>query len=113
MQVILNHQQVQQKITRLGHELLENCFEEKSICIGGIHGNGYALAQTIGKIILKTFGSIPFFVSNIVISSEIIGVDPSANNLPSELALCSAFFIGPKSFPLAIKKNKISKTNTG
>jgi len=51
MQVILNHQQVQQKITRLGHELLENCFEEKSICIGGIHGNGYALAQTIGEII--------------------------------------------------------------
>ena len=51
MQVILNHQQIQQKITRLGHELLENCFEEKEICIGGIHGNGYTLAKIIGKII--------------------------------------------------------------
>ena len=36
MQVILNHQQVQQKITRLGHELLENCFEEEEIFIGGV-----------------------------------------------------------------------------
>ena len=51
MQVILNHHQIQQKITRLGHELLENCFEEKNIYIGGIHGNGYLLAQTIGEII--------------------------------------------------------------
>jgi len=51
MQVILNHQQIQQKITRLGHELLENCFEEKNIYIGGIHGNGYTLAKTIGEII--------------------------------------------------------------
>ena len=51
MQVILNHQQIQQKITRLGHELLENCFEENNICIGGIHGNGYLLAKTISEII--------------------------------------------------------------
>ena len=33
MQVILNHQQIHQKITRLGHELLENCFEEKELFI--------------------------------------------------------------------------------
>ena len=37
MQVILNHQQIHQKITRLGHELLENCFEEKELFIAGIH----------------------------------------------------------------------------
>jgi len=51
MQVILNHQQVQQKITRLGHELLENCFEEKEIFIGGIQGNGFELARTLANII--------------------------------------------------------------
>ena len=51
MQVILNHQQVQQEITRLGHELLENCFEEEEIFIGGIQGNGFELARTLANII--------------------------------------------------------------
>lgn len=51
MQVILNHQQIQQKITRLGHELLENCFEENEIFIGGIQGNGFELAKKIAVII--------------------------------------------------------------
>lgn len=53
MQVILNHQQIQQKITRLGHELLENCFEENKIFIGGIQGNGFELAKKIAAIISK------------------------------------------------------------
>ncbi len=51
MQVILNHQQIHQKITRLGHELLENCFEENKIFIGGIQGNGFELAKKIAAII--------------------------------------------------------------
>jgi hypoxanthine-guanine phosphoribosyltransferase len=33
MQVILNHQQIEQKITRLGHQILENSFEEKTLFI--------------------------------------------------------------------------------
>lgn len=53
MQVILNHQQIQQKITRLGHELLENCFEEEEIFIGGIQGNGFELAKTLANIIAQ------------------------------------------------------------
>jgi pyrimidine operon attenuation protein/uracil phosphoribosyltransferase len=51
MQVILNHHQIHQKITRLGHELLENCFEEKEVFIGGIQGNGLDLAKMLGDII--------------------------------------------------------------
>ena len=51
MQVILNHQQIHQKITRLGHELLENCFEEKELFIAGIQGNGFALAKMLADII--------------------------------------------------------------
>lgn len=53
MQVILNHQQIHQKITRLGHELLENCFEEKVVFIGGIQGNGYRLSKMLADIIAK------------------------------------------------------------
>ena len=51
MQIILNHQQIQQKITRLGHQILENCFEEETIFIGGISGNGTALAKKLTQII--------------------------------------------------------------
>ena len=51
MQVILNHQKIHQKITRLGHQIIENCVGEKTIYIGGIIGNGYVLAQLLATII--------------------------------------------------------------
>lgn len=51
MQEILSHVQIEQKINRLAHELLENCFEEKEIFIGGIQGNGYILTERLSKII--------------------------------------------------------------
>lgn len=51
MQEILSHQQIEQKINRLAHQLLENCFEESEVFIGGIQGNGFILAERISKII--------------------------------------------------------------
>lgn len=51
IQIILNHTQIEQKIIRLAHQILENCFEENSILIGGIHGNGFILAKKIASII--------------------------------------------------------------
>ena len=51
MQVILNHQQIEQKITRLGHQILENSFKEKTLFIGGIIGNGSVLAKKIVEVI--------------------------------------------------------------
>ena len=53
MQEILSHQQIEQKINRLAHQLLENCFQEKEIFIGGIQGNGYILAKKLSAIIQK------------------------------------------------------------
>lgn len=51
MNNILNHKEIQQKITRLGHQVLENCFEEPVIYIGGICGNGIKLAHELERII--------------------------------------------------------------
>lgn len=51
MQEILNNQQIEQKINRLAHQLLENTFDEGTIYIGGIHGNGYELAKRLTNII--------------------------------------------------------------
>jgi pyrimidine operon attenuation protein/uracil phosphoribosyltransferase len=53
MNIILNHIQIQQKINRLGHQIIENCFEEPSIYIGGICGNGFLLAQKLGSILIE------------------------------------------------------------
>jgi len=41
MQTILNQQQIQQKITRLGHQLIEAAFGQEVIYLGGIVGNGF------------------------------------------------------------------------
>ena len=46
------HKEIEQKITRLGHQVLENCFEEPVIYIGGICGNGLKLAKQL-KVSLR------------------------------------------------------------
>lgn len=51
MQEILTPLEIEQKIHRLAHQLLENCFEEKEIFIGGIHGNGFILAKRLKGIL--------------------------------------------------------------
>lgn len=51
MNNILNHIEIQQKITRLAHQIIENSFEESTIHIGGICGNGIILAEQFARII--------------------------------------------------------------
>ena len=51
MQSILTHLQVDQKITRLAHQIIENCHNEKEIFLGGICGNGILLAEKLKAII--------------------------------------------------------------
>ncbi|MEJ6584085.1 MAG: phosphoribosyltransferase family protein [Crocinitomicaceae bacterium] len=51
MQEILSKQDIEKKINRLAFQLLENCFEEKTLFLGGIIGNGIVLANRIAKII--------------------------------------------------------------
>ena len=53
MQCILNHKQIEQKITRLAYQLIENCCNEKEIFIGGISGNGSILANKLLNIIVS------------------------------------------------------------
>lgn len=51
MQKILSTIDIKQKVNRLGHQLLEDCFEEKEIFIGGIIGNGVELSKQLAKVI--------------------------------------------------------------
>jgi pyrimidine operon attenuation protein/uracil phosphoribosyltransferase len=51
MQIVLNKTQIDQKVNRLAHQIIENSFEEKTIFLAGICGNGSRLAIELGKII--------------------------------------------------------------
>jgi len=53
MQTILDQQQIQQKIVRLGHQLIEVAFDQEIIYLGGIIGNGYILAKLLADVIAQ------------------------------------------------------------
>lgn len=47
--LVLEDSQVRHKIRRMAFEIFENNFEEKSIVLAGIEGQGYSLAQLLEK----------------------------------------------------------------
>lgn len=51
MQLVLNNDQIQQKIKRLAHEVLENTYGTEHLFIGGIVGNGEVFAHQIAEIV--------------------------------------------------------------
>lgn len=51
--LILNHIQIQQKIDRMAYQILEDCFEEKTIVIAGIASRGYVLAKRLKTVLEK------------------------------------------------------------
>lgn len=53
MQTILNQKEIDQKIMRLAHQIIENTFEEPKLFIGGICGNGILIANELKAIINK------------------------------------------------------------
>ncbi len=69
MQEILSQRQINQKINRLAHQVLENCFEEKKIFIGGIAGNGIILANRIADV-LKSNSNIEIQLFEIKINKD-------------------------------------------
>ena len=54
--LILNHQQIQQKINRMAYQIFENNFAESDIVLAGIEQRGFILAQRI-EAALKKFSS--------------------------------------------------------
>lgn len=51
--LILNSQQIEQKINRIAYEIYENNYDEKDIVIAGIATNGYILAKRISDVLQK------------------------------------------------------------
>jgi pyrimidine operon attenuation protein/uracil phosphoribosyltransferase len=74
MQSILSHLQVEQKITRLAHQIIENCSNENEILLGGICGNGIVLAEKI-KVIIEKESNLQIQVFEITLDK----IDPLRN----------------------------------
>lgn len=47
--LILNAEQIQQKIRRIAFQIYENNFEESTLLLAGIAGEGYILAQALAR----------------------------------------------------------------
>ena len=85
MQCILNHKQIEQKITRLAYQLIENCCNEKEIFIGGISGNGSIFVNKLLNII-ESNSDLQVYVFNVKINKtnpwdEIASIDIDENLL--------------------------------
>lgn len=91
MQEILSPVQLEQKIERLAHELIENSFEEKEIFIGGIHGNGHLLAQKL-ELILSDATDVPVTLFEVTVNKEEPWSQPIELSIASE-ALKNGFIV--------------------
>lgn len=69
MNKILNQLEIDQKITRIAHEIIENTTEVDSIFIAGICGNGVLIANKIGEII-KTNSDLKCIIFEINLDKE-------------------------------------------
>ena len=76
--LIINNNQVQQKINRIAYQILEDNFEEQEIIIAGVWARGYRLAIRL-KSILEQTSTIKITVASISLNKEIPYDDDSAD----------------------------------
>jgi len=67
--LILNHQQIQQKIDRIAYQILEDNFEEKEIIVAGILSQGSVIAKRIIAV-LKSIAPFTCSMINIQLDKD-------------------------------------------
>ncbi len=67
--VILNANQIENKINRIAWQLFEDNSNEKEIILAGINGNGFMLAQKLSAV-LSDISSIKVCLTEILINKE-------------------------------------------
>lgn len=83
MQIILSQQEIDQKITRLAHQIIENTFEQETLFIGGICGNGFQLAQKI-KTIIDNNSSQQVILFEMIVNKNEPWSEPIKLSIPQE-----------------------------
>jgi len=67
--IILNNKQINQKITRIAHQIIECNIDEKEVIIAGIEKNGYIIANQL-KQILSNITEIKITTCSVKINKE-------------------------------------------
>ena len=80
--IILNDQQIQDKIRRIAYQIYESNTKEKEIILAGIQQNGYVLAQRIAKV-LKDISPIEIKLCEVYIDKKKPRDDVSTSLEPS------------------------------
>lgn len=75
--LILDQTQIQQKINRIAHQILEDNFDEKEIVLAGVVARGYRLALRIEEVLSK--------ISSFKITMAQIELDKDSTKLESAI----------------------------
>lgn len=67
--VILNSDQIHQKIHRIAYQIYENNYDETEIVIAGIASNGYILAERIANV-LKEISPIKVLLIDVILDKK-------------------------------------------
>jgi len=80
--LILNHTQIQQKINRIAHQILEDNIAEKEIILAGVVSRGYRLALRL-EAVLRKISTLKITLVQIELNKESSKLE-SAINIPIE-----------------------------
>lgn len=66
---ILTKLQIEQKLTRIAWQIYEANYQENTIIIAGINGNGFTLAKRLARLI-ETISSINVCITEVIINKK-------------------------------------------
>ncbi|HTO37879.1 MAG TPA: phosphoribosyltransferase family protein [Brumimicrobium sp.] len=67
--IVLDERQINQKLDRIAYQIYEDTFEEESILLVGIHGNGIKIAKVL-KELLEKIGQQEITVCEMIIDKK-------------------------------------------
>lgn len=91
MNKVLDKPQIEQKITRIAHEILENTTDIKELYLGGICGNGTLIASKMADI-LRANSELNVHLFELKLDKEHPLSTPIVSSIPAEL-LTNAFVV--------------------
>src|SRR5688572_25243728 len=80
--LVLNDEQIRKKISRMAYEIYENNFDEKSLVLAGVDGQGYVLAELLQKELTSISP-----INCIVVKINIDKTTPSLNEVTVDAPL--------------------------
>lgn len=69
MQLILNSEEIHQKLVRIAHQIIENTYDIDKFYLGGIAGNGFLMAKELSELI-KSSSNQEVIVFEIKVNKE-------------------------------------------